>query len=53
MPDSYRGTPLHSIRIDDELWAALTARAAADGASASDVIRAAVTAYLNHPAEAA
>lgn len=39
---TYRGTRLHALRIDDELWAAARARADAEGTS----VNAEVVAFL-------
>jgi len=40
-------TPLRAIRIDDELWEAAQARAAAEGDNLSGVIRDALRQYIN------
>lgn len=43
---SYRGTPLHAMRVPDEVWAAAIARAAEDGEqSVSAVVVALLRAY--------
>lgn len=34
-----RGTPLRNIRISDELWESVKARAAVDGRDVSSVVR--------------
>ena len=39
-------TPARHIRISDELWSAITARAAADGTTATGVVTAALGAWL-------
>lgn len=42
-------TPLRSIRVPDELWAAAQAKAEERGETISDVIRAALTRYVAPP----
>lgn len=42
-----RGTQRRSVRIPDQLWTAAAARARAEGVSVSDVIRAALEAYVS------
>lgn len=39
-------TPLHSFRVDDELWEAAKAAAEANGEALSDVLRAALQRYV-------
>ena len=39
-------TPARTVRLDDELWNAVQAKAEADGTSASDIVRAALRKYL-------
>ena len=41
-------TPLRTVRVDDELWQAVQAKAAEEGRTVSDVIRAALRRYLKH-----
>lgn len=38
-------TPLRAIRVDDALWEAVKAKAAEEGRTVSDVIRAALLRY--------
>lgn len=45
MPDQPK-TPLHSVRVPDELWQAAKARVAERGTSVSAVIVAALTSYV-------
>lgn len=39
-------TPLRAIRVPDEIWAAVNARAATEGTTSTAVVLAALTAYL-------
>lgn len=39
-------TPMRTIRINDELWLAATEAAKANGATVSEVVRDALTAYV-------
>jgi hypothetical protein len=39
-------TPLHSFRVDDELWLQTLAAAHANGQTIADVLRAAMRSYL-------
>lgn len=39
-------TPMRTIRINDELWLAATEAAKANGATVSDVVRDALTVYV-------
>lgn len=41
-----KGTPLRPTRIPDELWNAVRAKAAAEGTTASEVIRRLLTEWL-------
>jgi len=41
-----KGTARRAVRIDDELWGAALAVAAERGDKLSDIIRAALTAYI-------
>lgn len=41
-----KGTPLRTVRVDDTLWAAAQAAAAGQGENLSDIIRAALRAYV-------
>jgi predicted DNA binding CopG/RHH family protein len=41
-----KGTTHRTVRIEDELWEAAKARADADGVNLSEVIRAALRAYV-------
>lgn len=41
--------PLHSIRIDADLWAAARERAAAEGVAVSAVIRCALQVFVHGP----
>lgn len=53
MPDQPK-TPQRTIRIDDELWAAVRAKAMSEGTNVSVVIREALTDYLEvsrHPTD--
>ena len=43
---SSRGTTHRTVRIEDGLWAAAKAKADADGVNLSEVIRAALKAYI-------
>lgn len=44
-------TPLHSFRVDDELWEQVLRAARANGQTIADVLRAALRDYLDrHPA---
>ena len=40
-------TPLRAVRIDDALWTAVSATAAAEGRTVSDVIRELLRGYVN------
>lgn len=40
-------TPLRAVRVPDEIWQAAQQRAAAEGRTVSDVIRAALKRYGN------
>lgn len=42
-----RGTALRNVRVADEVWLPVKERAAARGATASDVVRAALALYLD------
>lgn len=39
-------TPIRGVRIPDDLWAAVQAKAASEGRSASDVVRDLLTEYV-------
>lgn len=41
-----KGTPIRPVRVADHLWAAALAKAAERGETVSDVIRAALEAYI-------
>jgi predicted HicB family RNase H-like nuclease len=43
------GTRLHNIRLEDELWAAAQAKAAAAGTSVSALVREFLKQYVNRP----
>lgn len=44
-----KGTAIRNVRVADPLWFAAKAKAEADGVSVSDVVRAALEAYVSHP----
>ena len=47
MPNKPRPeNPAHAIRIEDELWERVKARAVRDAVNASEVVRAAIAHYL-------
>lgn len=43
-----KGTAIRNVRIADSLWFAAKAKAESDGVSVSDVVRAALEAYVRH-----
>lgn len=45
-----KGTIHRTVRIEDELWAAAKAKADAEGVNLSEVIRAALRAYVDEAA---
>lgn len=47
VPRTYRGTPIRTVRIPDDVWGQVTARADAQGITAGDVIRDALDDHLN------
>jgi len=44
-----KGTPARAVRVDDELWARVQARATAEGLKPSDVIRALLQEWVDSP----
>ena len=50
MPDKPRKeNPARPVRVEDDLWAAAKLRAAAEGTTVSEVIRAALREYVSRP----
>lgn len=45
-PRTYRGTPIRTVRIDDDAWQQVTELAEQQDVTAGDIIRAALDAYL-------
>lgn len=43
-------TPARTVRIDDATWSALQAQATRDGVTVSEIVRAALAAYVQDPA---
>lgn len=46
---SPRGTTLRNIRVDDELWQAVQAKAEAEGRSVSEVVRELLARWVKRP----
>lgn len=49
MPPDQPKTPLHAVRVTDELWQAALAKATERGETVSDVIRRALQRYIRRP----